>query len=317
MASVPLVPIVNRPRGRRGHAYDRRPSRRGRAAVQRGPAAAAPRIPLCARLLRRADSDIEPLAQPRTTHLDPPAEDTGQDSEPDYRALYEETRTKLACAETKARGNREKARRLDETEAANKTDAEKAAERATAAEAQSHPAPLAEALIIDLMQKVWENGGMQISETATLMCNAWQKKRMLTHEFVTKKNYCEESRNVGGAAVSTIETGVGGVNSRLNRWTSTVTVQVVCLDQCPRCCWRSPGRGSCSATAGQDRQHGQGADLRRDLVGVRAGDRLRRDPQLHHRSCSRRGWSWSSSARSTRSWSWPTAACGSPTARPR
>ncbi|WP_433268174.1 hypothetical protein ACQPZF_03555 [Actinosynnema sp. CS-041913] len=50
--------------------------------------------------------------------------------------MYEETRTKLTSAETKARENREKARRLDEIEAANKTDAEKAVERATAAEAQ-------------------------------------------------------------------------------------------------------------------------------------------------------------------------------------
>lgn len=66
----------------------------------------------------------------------PPAADTGQDSEPDYRALYEEARTKLTRAETVARENRAKAARLDEIEAANKTDAERAAERATAAEAQ-------------------------------------------------------------------------------------------------------------------------------------------------------------------------------------
>ncbi len=86
----------------------------------------------------------EPPAQPPTSPPPaleppaptPPAEDTGKTAEPDYRALYEETRTKLTSAETKARENREKARRLDEIEAANKTDAEKAAERATAAEAQ-------------------------------------------------------------------------------------------------------------------------------------------------------------------------------------
>jgi hypothetical protein len=64
------------------------------------------------------------------------AEEPGKESGPDYRALYEEARTKLTGAEAKARENREKARRLDEIEAANKSDAEKAAERATAAEAQ-------------------------------------------------------------------------------------------------------------------------------------------------------------------------------------
>ncbi|MCP2092668.1 MULTISPECIES: hypothetical protein [Actinosynnema] len=50
--------------------------------------------------------------------------------------MYEQTRTKLTSAENRAREHRDKARRLDEIEAANKTDAERAAERATTAEAQ-------------------------------------------------------------------------------------------------------------------------------------------------------------------------------------
>ncbi|MBB5801133.1 hypothetical protein F4560_000901 [Saccharothrix ecbatanensis] len=104
------------------------------------------------------------------------------------------------------------------------------------------PQPLTEALIIDLMQKVWENGGIQISETATLMCNAWQK-RQLTNEFVTKKNYREETRNVGGVAVSTIETDFGRVNIMLNRYMPTDTVQVVSLDQCAPVLLEKPGQG--------------------------------------------------------------------------
>jgi hypothetical protein len=50
--------------------------------------------------------------------------------------LYEEAHAKLTRAEQTAREHKAKATRLDEIEAANKTDAEKAAERATAAEAQ-------------------------------------------------------------------------------------------------------------------------------------------------------------------------------------
>ncbi|MFE9747564.1 hypothetical protein ACFYOT_21895 [Saccharothrix saharensis] len=87
----------------------------------------------------------EPPAQPPTSPPPapeppaptPPAEDTaGKTTEPDYRALYEEVHAKLTRAEQTARENKAKAARLDEIEAANKTDAEKAAERATAAEAQ-------------------------------------------------------------------------------------------------------------------------------------------------------------------------------------
>lgn len=102
--------------------------------------------------------------------------------------------------------------------------------------------PLTEAMILDLLQKVWENGGIQVSETATLMCAAWQK-RMLTAEFVTKKNYQEQSRNVGGVAVSTIETDFGRLNIMLNRYMPADTVQVVSLDQCAPVLLETPGKG--------------------------------------------------------------------------
>ncbi|MCS7484659.1 DUF5309 domain-containing protein [Umezawaea endophytica] len=102
--------------------------------------------------------------------------------------------------------------------------------------------PLTEAMVIDLLQKVWENGGIQVSETATLMCNAWQK-RQLTTEFVTKKNYQEATRNVGGVAVTTIETDFGRLNIMLNRYMPTDVVQVVSLDQCAPVLLESPGKG--------------------------------------------------------------------------
>ncbi|SDC25659.1 SU10 major capsid protein [Actinokineospora iranica] len=104
------------------------------------------------------------------------------------------------------------------------------------------PAPLTEKVVLDLLQKVWENGGIQISETATLMCGAWQK-RMLTTEFVTKKNYQEQSRNVGGVAVSTIETDFGSLNVMPSRFMPADTVQVVSLDQCAPVLLETPGKG--------------------------------------------------------------------------
>ncbi|WP_328611775.1 DUF5309 domain-containing protein [Amycolatopsis sp. NBC_00345] len=103
-------------------------------------------------------------------------------------------------------------------------------------------APLTEAMILDLLQKVWTSGGIQVSETATLMCGAWQK-RVLTTEFITKKNYREQTRNVAGVSVTTIETDFGTLNVMLNRYMPTDTVEVVSLDQCAPVLLESPGKG--------------------------------------------------------------------------
>jgi hypothetical protein len=106
----------------------------------------------------------------------------------------------------------------------------------------AQPAPLTEKMILDLLQKVWENGGIQISKTAVLMCNGWQK-RVLTNEFITKKNYREESRNVAGVTVTTIETDFGRLGIMLNRYMPADTVQVASLDQCAPVLLETPGRG--------------------------------------------------------------------------
>ena len=103
-------------------------------------------------------------------------------------------------------------------------------------------APLTEAMILDLLQKVWTSGGIQVSETATLMCGAWQK-RMLTTEFITKKNYREQTRNVAGVSVNTIETDFGTLNVMLNRYMPADTIEVVSLDQCAPVLLESPGKG--------------------------------------------------------------------------
>jgi hypothetical protein len=106
----------------------------------------------------------------------------------------------------------------------------------------AQPKPLTEAMMLDLLQKVWESGGIQVSETATLMCGATQK-RALTAEFITKKNYREESRNVGGVSVDTIITDFGRLNIMLNRYMPADVVQVVSLDQCAPVLLETPGKG--------------------------------------------------------------------------
>ncbi|MFE6282439.1 DUF5309 family protein [Streptomyces sp. NPDC057877] len=104
------------------------------------------------------------------------------------------------------------------------------------------PGPLTKDLVLDLLQMTWENGGIQVSETATLMCAAFQK-RQLTDIFVTQANYQEQSRNVGGVSVTTIETDFGRLNIMLNRYMPTNQVAVVSLDECAPAFMEIPGKG--------------------------------------------------------------------------
>lgn len=103
-------------------------------------------------------------------------------------------------------------------------------------------AELSEAMILDLLQKTWENGGISVSETATLMCNAYQKRK-LTKIFITDKNYREQTRNVGGVSLQTIETDFGRLNIMLSRYLPADTVVVASLDECAPVFLRIPGRG--------------------------------------------------------------------------
>lgn len=103
-------------------------------------------------------------------------------------------------------------------------------------------APLDKDMVLDLLQLVWQNGGIQQSGTAALMCNGYQK-RMLTSIFVTDANYQETSRTVGGVSVSTIITDFGELNVMLNRYMPVDTVAVVSLEQCAPTFLLVPGKG--------------------------------------------------------------------------
>lgn len=81
-----------------------------------------------------------PVQAPTTPPAPPPtppaAEPPADGSPPDYQALYEQAQAKLTKAETTAREHREKAKRLDEIEAEQQSETERATARATAAEQQ-------------------------------------------------------------------------------------------------------------------------------------------------------------------------------------
>ena len=96
--------------------------------------------------------------------------------------------------------------------------------------------------VIDLLQTVWDNGGIQESETATLMVNSLQK-RWLTKLFISDKGYIEQTRNVGGVHLQTIETDFGRLNVMLNRYVPADTVAVVSLEECAPVFLLIPGKG--------------------------------------------------------------------------
>jgi hypothetical protein len=88
-----------------------------------------------------------------------------------------------------------------------------------------------EAMVLDLMQKVWEAGGIMEEEGRTLMCGS-AVKRELTKAFITDKGYDEESRHVAGVRLTQIETDFGRVGIMLNRYMPANELAVVSLEVC-------------------------------------------------------------------------------------
>ena len=103
-------------------------------------------------------------------------------------------------------------------------------------------AALTETLILDLMQDVWDEGGISEQGTATIMCNSYQK-RQLSKIFLKDRNTDPDSRTVGGVNLQTIETDFGRLNVMLNRYMPTTSVAVVSLEQCAPVFLEIPGKG--------------------------------------------------------------------------
>ncbi|RSM73457.1 hypothetical protein DMH04_41330 [Kibdelosporangium aridum] len=95
---------------------------------------------------------------------------------------------------------------------------------------------------VDLLQMVYDNGGIQESETATLVTNS-VGKRGLTKAFITDSNYQESNRNVGGVNVTTIETDFGTLNVMLDRHMPQGTIAVASLEQCMPVFLEVPSKG--------------------------------------------------------------------------
>ena len=101
---------------------------------------------------------------------------------------------------------------------------------------------LTENAVLDLFQSAWENGGIQESETRTVIVNATMK-RMLTKLFIKDKGFVESSRSVGGVSLSTFETDFGRANIMLDRYLPADTLLVVSLGEIAPRFLEIPGKG--------------------------------------------------------------------------
>ena len=86
--------------------------------------------------------------------------------------------------------------------------------------------------VLDLMQDVWDNGGISEQETAVIIANSWNKRK-LTEQFlgVTTAGFRQDERRVGGVNLQTFDTDFGRINVMLNRYIPANTVAVVSLDE--------------------------------------------------------------------------------------
>lgn len=96
--------------------------------------------------------------------------------------------------------------------------------------------------ILDLMQMAWDNGGIQESETRTVIVNS-TLKRALTRVFITDAKYQEQTRNVGGVDLQTVETDFGRLNIMLDRYMPKDKMIVASLEQMAPCFMPIPNKG--------------------------------------------------------------------------
>ncbi len=85
--------------------------------------------------------------------------------------------------------------------------------------------------VLDLMQDVWDNGGISEQETAVIIANSWNKRRLSSQFLGTDAGFRQDSRTVGGVNLQTFDTDFGRVNVMLNRYIPANTVAVASLDE--------------------------------------------------------------------------------------
>lgn len=87
-------------------------------------------------------------------------------------------------------------------------------------------AKLSSTMLDELMQSVWEAGGISEQDTAVIMVNGFQK-RMISQVY----GFAPDDRFVGGVAVNTIYTDFGTLNVMLNRYCTASELLVLSMSE--------------------------------------------------------------------------------------
>jgi len=97
-------------------------------------------------------------------------------------------------------------------------------------------------MVLQLMQDIWDLGGIQESETRTAFVNSGLK-RYMTKFFITDQGYQETSRSVGGVSVTAVQTDFGSLNLALDRFLPKDTMIIVSMEQITPVFLNIPGKG--------------------------------------------------------------------------
>jgi hypothetical protein len=83
----------------------------------------------------------------------------------------------------------------------------------------------------NLFQTVFDNGGLEEGETRTILVGSRQKRSLSYAYAAAFGKYQEQSRNVGGINMRTIETDFGTFNVMLDRWMPADAFAVASIEQ--------------------------------------------------------------------------------------
>jgi hypothetical protein len=95
----------------------------------------------------------------------------------------------------------------------------------------------------DLMQQVYDNGGITEQETATIITNSAGKRQISDAYANAYGKFTETSRMLAGVAVTTIQTDFGVLNVMLDRHVPQGTLLLVSMEQCAPVFLEVPGKG--------------------------------------------------------------------------
>lgn len=97
--------------------------------------------------------------------------------------------------------------------------------------------------INEIAQKVYDTGGIQNLDTATLILPSTQKRALSAAYAAAYGKFVENSRTVGGVNVTTVVTDFGTLNVMMSRHVAADSIIVASLDQLRPVYLETPGKG--------------------------------------------------------------------------